>query len=227
MEQWKGTEGARDNERYPFLKNIHSKHTALLNVQEGDYVLDLGCGRNPINPNASANVIGIDPDDQLVHQAVKKAPNADFSVGIGDNLPFANNKFDVVFMRGIVHHLNQEQRHDTFAEISRVLSSGGELITLEPDPDSWYRKFVWSTAARLGYEHEESPHIDDDGYANPEEIKELCINNNMKIKEQYKAGSLLSPLAFLYPLSIGVGVLTLLYKFTPANWWSLTRASTR
>jgi SAM-dependent methyltransferase len=225
MDQWTDTEGARDNDRYPLLRTVHSKHTTRLNSEPGDRILDLGCGRNPIKPDVSVNIVGIDPDRQLVQQARRKMLDANFSAAVGNNLPFVDNSFDAVFMRGIVHHLDQNQRRATFAEISRILRMNGQLVVLEPDPDSWYRQFVWAAAAKLGYEHEESPHINDDGYANPKEIRQLCENAGLVVTEQSHTGSLLSPLAFLYPLSFGIGPLVALYDVLPANWWTSIRAT--
>ena len=46
-----------------------------------------------------------------------------------ENLTFSNNEFDLVFGRGILHHLDLNK---CFAEISRVLRPGGKAIFTEP-----------------------------------------------------------------------------------------------
>jgi len=226
MDQWIETEGARDNLSYPLLDRVHGEHAKMLDHAEDDRILDVGCGRNPLNMYVqSGRVVGIDPDRRLVAEAKEKLVHGEVCCGVGDELAFEDGSFDLVFMRGVVHHLSSEQRGETFDEIRRVLKPGGELHVLEPDPESRFRSLVWRVSERLGYEHEESPHIDSSGYVDASGLRDLCTGAGLEVTTQSTAGSLLSPLAFVYPYKFGVNSLEALYRWTPAAWWSRTVAT--
>src|SRR5262249_40526830 len=45
-------------------------------------------------------------------------------------LPFGNATFDNIVMFDVLHHL--ERPHLFFAEVSRVLKTGGRLVSMEP-----------------------------------------------------------------------------------------------
>jgi ubiquinone/menaquinone biosynthesis C-methylase UbiE len=53
----------------------------------------------------------------------------DFAVASGEQLPFANDSFDIIFGKSILHHLIINLgRHDIY----RVLKSGGVAVFVEP-----------------------------------------------------------------------------------------------
>lgn len=225
MRQWAETEGARDSRQYPLLNRVHARHSELLKVDPENTVLDLGCGRNPISYHLEpVEVVGIDPDVRLLKEAKGLSLSDHLCCSVGDALPFASETFDSVFVQGVVHHLSERQRAATFAEIHRVLKPGGEVLVLEPDPDRLYRRIVWWFADAIGYRHEQSPHVDESGYVSPADIGLLCERADLDVVEQSYTGSVLSPLAFVYPATFGVGILEGLYRALPAKWWSVTRA---
>lgn len=223
MRQWDDTEGTRDNAGYPLLARIHDEHASLVDVGPGSAVLDIGCGRNPITI-PDARVVGLDPDARLL-KGIPTSTRLEGPIrGVGKHLPFPDEAFQSVFLRGIVHHLDIDQRQRTFSEIERVLQPDGELLVVEPDPTSRLRQVVWTVARLVGYEHEESPYVDDIGYANPHDVAELCANAGLEVTEKTWTGSIVSPLAFLYPWSFGIGGLDAIRRWMPAKWWFVCRA---
>jgi SAM-dependent methyltransferase len=109
-------------------------------VQElsaGADVLEFGCG-NASQACALAatasSVYGIDISPVAIADAWERAraagvANARFKVMNAEALTFPDKSFDLVFGRGIIHHLDLER---SFAEIARVLRPGGAALFWEP-----------------------------------------------------------------------------------------------
>jgi ubiquinone/menaquinone biosynthesis C-methylase UbiE len=105
----------------------------------GGKVLEYGCAdaRNSLDEQLSndfATYHGIDISDQAIDVARKLAAsqglrNWEFTVMDAENLTFPDDEFDVVFGRGILHHLDLGR---CFREIARVLHPGGKAIFTEP-----------------------------------------------------------------------------------------------
>lgn len=55
--------------------------------------------------------------------------NVTFEVADAHNLPYQDNEFDLIFARGVLHHLDLKVG---ISELKRVLSSNGKLVLGEP-----------------------------------------------------------------------------------------------
>lgn len=105
-------------------------------VTSGDKVLDLGCGNGRLYQlleDKSINYVGLDISSELIKLAqsnYSKFSNIRFVVGdMSQDLPFANNQFDVVFMLASFHHLPSSQsRINLLNELRRVVKPGSKLI---------------------------------------------------------------------------------------------------
>ena len=106
------------------------------NVKNTD-VLDYGCGVGPViekvlkfNPN---KITGIDISKVSIEKAkvkfVKFGSNVEFLVDNCEKTKFEDNKFDLVYGQGILHHL---EISSCIFEISRILKPGGKLLFIEP-----------------------------------------------------------------------------------------------
>ena len=105
LNYWKNHRNKLDDlylsERYflePTLKNVSS-------------VLDVGCaGGGSFNfskeANFKINYTGIDISKSLINIARKLYPEENFFVYDGYKIPFKNNKFDLLFSLGVLHHLH-------------------------------------------------------------------------------------------------------------------------
>jgi 2-polyprenyl-3-methyl-5-hydroxy-6-metoxy-1,4-benzoquinol methylase len=106
---------------------------------KGGKVLEYGCADGRISlgdhlADDAASFHGIDISDQAIDIARKSAAsqeltNYEFTVMDAENMSFSDNEFDVVFGRGILHHLDLSR---CFPEIARVLRPGGKAIFNEP-----------------------------------------------------------------------------------------------
>jgi ubiquinone/menaquinone biosynthesis C-methylase UbiE len=106
-------------------------------------VLEVGCGTGhwleTLAP-VSTSLFGLDPSAGMLRQARTKQIPAHFSQGYGEQLPFANEAFEVVFCVNALHHFAAPQ---TFiADAVRVLGKEGRLAVVGGDPhrgrEQWY-----------------------------------------------------------------------------------------
>lgn len=106
----------------------------------GATVLEYGCGRGKFSlinqgiAECAGAFHGIDISDVAIRQARDTAAllgfqNCTFDVMDGEAMTFPSEAFDLVFGRGIIHHLTTAR---CFAEVARVLKSGGSASFFEP-----------------------------------------------------------------------------------------------
>jgi ubiquinone/menaquinone biosynthesis C-methylase UbiE len=103
----------------------------------GKRVLDFGCGGGAASIRAAQfadHVTGIDISPEAIRLAEQQAAAAGmstktaFAVMDAEALEFGPNSFDVVSVRGVLHHMDLDA---ALREICRVLTPGGKAIFLE------------------------------------------------------------------------------------------------
>lgn len=103
-------------------------------VQDGDRVLDAGCGNGrllDLLKDKKIDYIGIDFSDKLVELAKKKYPDDKFLNADTLNLPFSDNNFDKVFSIAVLHTIpSVELREKALLELKRVLKPKGALLLI-------------------------------------------------------------------------------------------------
>ena len=106
---------------------------AAVAAREGEYILDVGCGRAidaALLSKSGAVVIGLEPSEVMLSRAKEHlgAVNAGVALsrGVGESLPFRSNSFDKVICKGALDHFLSPDK--TMEEIARVLKPGGEAI---------------------------------------------------------------------------------------------------
>jgi ubiquinone/menaquinone biosynthesis C-methylase UbiE len=103
-------------------------------------LLDVGCGEGVLVHKwaqrlGEKRVVGIDLDDPLLHAqwAQRTAPNLEYKVMRAENLPFADDEFDVATAIEVLEHV-PDPAH-TVAEMARV--AGRWLIVSVPREPLW------------------------------------------------------------------------------------------
>ena len=98
-----------------------------LAAQEGERILDLGCGDGQLTCRIAAtgaSVIGVDASAEMVAAARSRGIVADEAAA--DLLPYADGGFDAVFSNAALHWVrNQDAMMD---EVRRVLRPGGSFV---------------------------------------------------------------------------------------------------
>jgi SAM-dependent methyltransferase len=109
---------------------------SLGRLEQGERVLDLGCGAGADSLVASlmvgpeGSVTGIDMTPEMLEKAragaaALEAANVSFVEGEAERLPFDDESFDVVISNGVIDLIPDKDA--VFGEIHRVLVPGGRI----------------------------------------------------------------------------------------------------
>jgi ubiquinone/menaquinone biosynthesis C-methylase UbiE len=119
-------------------------------------VLDLGCGTgifakyfNPLT------YCGIDSNNNYIASALYKNKGYKFMHVDAQTLPFSDNHFDVCFVSGVFHHMNNQVSDIALREVSRVLKEKGKLFVWE-DIETVNK---WNIIGRIIHHYDEGDHI--------------------------------------------------------------------
>ena len=105
-----------------------------LKLQSDTQILDLCCGSGQVTRflvNFSENVTGLDASPLSIQLAQKNVPNATYIKAFAENMPFADNLFDVVHTSAALHEMQSEQLQKIIAEVYRVLKPGGVFTLVD------------------------------------------------------------------------------------------------
>jgi SAM-dependent methyltransferase len=106
-------------------------------IASGEQVLDIGCGTGTLAVAAAraapgVRVTGLDADASILARARKRAAGAGVEIGFDEGrstaLPYADASFDLVLSTLFFHHLPDDAKRESAAELSRVLRPEGRLV---------------------------------------------------------------------------------------------------
>jgi SAM-dependent methyltransferase len=129
-------------------------------IADGEQILDIGCGTGTLAIEAAraaegVRVTGLDADPSILKRARRKAAGAEleisFDEGMSTELPYADASFDLVLSTLFFHHLPDEAKQRSAAELLRVLRPGGRVVVgdLGRPQDPLMRVAVRSTVQLL------------------------------------------------------------------------------
>ena len=106
-------------------------------IHEGETILDIGSGGGfdvifaAIKAGAEGNVTGIDVTPGMLERSKKNLKETSIKTVVlrqasAENLPFSDNKFDVVISNGVFNLIPEKAK--ALSEVYRVLKSGGRLM---------------------------------------------------------------------------------------------------
>lgn len=114
---------------------LNKMRFSRLVTDKNKIILDLGCGSGPFLKHfhnlGYRNLYGLEPDRCLLSMIPKSI--ARVTEGYSENMEYADNAFDVIFIYGVLHHLKGLDNYNrTMDEIHRVLKPGGLVFIMEP-----------------------------------------------------------------------------------------------
>ena len=149
-----------DLDQYHFEKLHHLPRLVDFNGYRGRQVLEVGCGA-AVDLARFAKGGAITTGVDLAASAVALAQEnfrqqgltGAFEVADGEQLPFPENSFDLVYAHGVVQYTPRPQR--LVDECRRVLKPGGEAIFQVYNRNSWLNAL--SKLMKVGLEHADAP----------------------------------------------------------------------
>ncbi len=119
-------------------------------------LIDIGCGdgvySNEIKQNfPHLKVKGFDPASEGVKMASERFPAVEFETInlLADDLPVPTQKYDVGVIRGVLHHLSDQQK-----AIENAFKLADNIIIMEPNGNNPILKYIEKTS-QYHIEHEE------------------------------------------------------------------------
>ncbi|BAZ87459.1 class I SAM-dependent methyltransferase [Dolichospermum compactum] len=132
-----------------------------LKLQSDTQILDLCCGSGQVTRflvNFSENVTGLDASPLSIKRCQENVPNATYIKAFAEDMPFADNLFDVVHTSAALHEMQSEQLRKIIKEVYRVLKPGGvfTLVDFHPptNPIFWpgLAVFFWLFETQTAWE---------------------------------------------------------------------------
>jgi SAM-dependent methyltransferase len=149
-----------DLDEYHFEKLHHLLRLIDFNGYSGRQILEVGCGAGvdlARFAKGGALVTGVDLAPSAIDLARanfgQQGLRGDFRVANGEQLPFQDGSFDLVFAHGVVQYTANPER--LVEECRRVLKPGGEAIVQVYNRISWLNAL--SKLMKVGLEHEDAP----------------------------------------------------------------------
>lgn len=118
---------------------LHRRLIEAAELTDGQRVLEIGCGTGNLSLLAKrtapgVDLVGSDPDPLALAHARRKAhgrPGIRFERGYAQRLPYPDQEFDRVLSALMLHHLDQDTKVATAAEVFRVLRPGGSFHVVD------------------------------------------------------------------------------------------------
>lgn len=128
------------------------------NIPKKSKFLDVGCGagyslmRASQDLNCEVEGIDADPGSHGVGRYIKNMVNAvSIKQGFAEDLPYANQSFDVVYSSHVLEHVNSESK--SLQEMKRVLKDDGTLIIGMPTAAmailNYFSDFMFTTHIKI------------------------------------------------------------------------------
>ena len=149
-----------DLDQYHFEKLHHLLRLVDFEAYRGRSVLEVGCGA-AIDlarfAKGGAKATGVDLATSAIELATanfaQQGLQGEFKVANGEQLPFADNAFDLVYAHGVVQYTAEPRR--LVEECRRVLKPGGLAIFQVYNRISWLNAL--SKIMKVGLEHDDAP----------------------------------------------------------------------
>ncbi len=118
-------------------RKFRNRLTQQIVIDDEAVVLDVACGNGrfledmfkTVRGANPANFYGVDISGNMIKQAKKLNPKFNFKRANIENLPFYDDKFDVITMSCSLHHIANPQ--EFFDEVMRLLKPDGMFVVTD------------------------------------------------------------------------------------------------
>lgn len=112
-----------------------------LQIDKNTEILDLCCGAGQTTKHLLAysnKVTGLDVSPVALARAARNAPQAEYIEGLAQNIPLADNQFDLVHTSAALHEMELLELKQILKEVYRILKPGGVFtLTDFHQPSNW------------------------------------------------------------------------------------------
>lgn len=108
-----------------------------LNISSDTKILDLCCGSGQATQvlvEYSQQVTGLDASPLSLKRARRNVPQAEYVEAFAEDMPFADNSFDLVHTSVAMHEMSPPQLRKILTQAYRVLKPGGVLALVDFHP---------------------------------------------------------------------------------------------
>ncbi|MFD8644201.1 MULTISPECIES: methyltransferase domain-containing protein [Streptomyces] len=122
----------------PDVRQLRQDSYELLKVGRGTTVVDVGCGTGRAvaeMTDRGARAIGLDLSEEMIGEASRRRPDADFRCAEAYQLPFGDGEVDAYRAEKLYHELDDPVR--ALREARRVLVPGGRTVLIGQDWDTF------------------------------------------------------------------------------------------
>ena len=123
-------------------------------VNENSHILDIGCAiggfLTHLKSKGLNNLYGIDYTQNYVNYCSDKS-FLNVKLGSAENIPFEENKFDIIYMDQVLEHLLYPRK--VFQEVKRVLKNGGYFCLGIPNAQEYTNSYIFDFFWFLMKEH--------------------------------------------------------------------------
>jgi ubiquinone/menaquinone biosynthesis C-methylase UbiE len=128
-----------------FFDRIQRRVLKTAQASDPKTVLDVGCGTGRLLRKAKqkwpdAHLVGVDAAENMITQARRLFPDAEFHVGMAEELPLPDSSVDLTFSTLSFHHWANQSKG--IMEVARVLDLGGTFLLADIAIPAWMRVFV-------------------------------------------------------------------------------------
>ena len=109
-------------EKYRYLNEIKT----IVGICDGSKILDVGCGISTVLHFVKGKKYGIDPLAESYKEIYIYPEDICISKGEGENIPFTDTYFDIIFCSNVLDHVRDPQK--TIDNILKVLRKDGFLV---------------------------------------------------------------------------------------------------
>lgn len=125
----------KDVRRYAEVKKQIENTLTLLEGLPEKEILDVACGTGRLfHLYGKRKIYGVDISEDMLKQARKKYPNAVLKIADAENIPYEDNRFDIIITAQFIQHL--PEYINGLKEMVRVCKKGGYIIVDFPNKHS-------------------------------------------------------------------------------------------